>query len=66
MNVDDLVMKFGSESEAARKLGLTRAAISVWRKRGIPVQRQALIQLMTRGRLRAELAAATDKTDQPE
>jgi transposase len=54
MNVDDLVAHYKSQSRAAQKLGLSRATVSIWRRRGIPLGQQALIQIATRGRLRAD------------
>jgi hypothetical protein len=55
MTYTDIVRYYGTASEASRKLGLTRAAVSVWRRRGVPYGRQAQIQLATRGKLKASL-----------
>lgn len=54
MNQKDVIRHFGSQVAAARKLGVTRAAVSIWGKRGIPAGRQILIQYQTRGKLRAD------------
>lgn len=54
MNAQDIITHFGTASMASKKLGVTRAAISIWKRRGIPLGRQALIQLQTRGRLKAD------------
>jgi len=53
MDYDDLMRVYKTPGNAADKLGVTRACISYWRWHGIPMGRQALIQLITRGRLRA-------------
>jgi DNA-binding transcriptional regulator YdaS (Cro superfamily) len=63
MDVNDVVQFFGTASEAARRLGVTRAAVSIWQRRGIPPGRQALIQLQTRGKLRAEDQRLVPKID---
>lgn len=54
MTHNDIIKHFGSQAVAARKLGVTRAAVSIWGKRGIPSGRQILIQYQTRGKLRAD------------
>ncbi len=55
MTYAELIEHYGTASEAARKLGVSRPLLSMWKKRGeIPVGRQALIQIQTRGRLRAD------------
>ena len=55
MTYDDLIDLYGNAATAARWLGVSRSCVSVWKKRGtIPVGRQALIQLQTKGRLRAD------------
>jgi len=55
MTPEDIIAHFGTASVAARKLGVTHAAISIWKRTGyIPIGRQALIQLQTSGRLRAD------------
>lgn len=50
---EDVCKHFGTAAAAARKLGLTRAAISLWQKKGIPLHRQLHIQEKTRGKLKA-------------
>ena len=55
MTYADLREHYGTAAMAARKLGISRPLLSMWKKRGeIPVGRQALIQIQTRGRLRAD------------
>lgn len=54
VDYDDLIRHYKTPGEASRKLKVTRSIISYWKKHGIPVGRQALIHIMTRGRLRAD------------
>ena len=57
MIVDDLKRHFGvkSDAELARKLSHTRGTICKWRQRGIPVDTQARLQLLTGGKVKANL-----------
>jgi DNA-binding transcriptional regulator YdaS (Cro superfamily) len=64
MNVHDLVVHFGSQTKAAAKLGVKKAVVSIWKTRGIPAGRQAMIQIQTRGRLRADPPALAEKTQE--
>lgn len=59
MNVDDLKKHFSAKSDAdlARKLSHTRGTICKWRQRGIPVDTQARLQLLTDGKVKANLTA---------
>lgn len=61
MTVDDLRIHYGVEkdSDVARILGHTRGAISKWRHRGIPPDTQARLQLITKGKLKANLEKLT-------
>jgi len=54
MTHQDVIQHYGSAREAARQLGVTDGAISLWRKRGISRLRQQQIELLTRGVLKAE------------
>ncbi len=54
MDYHDVIKFYGSPPIAARKLGISRQLLHYWREKGIPIGRQALIQIQTRGRLRAE------------
>ena len=49
----EVVKHFGSASEAARRIGISRAAVSLWKDRGIPHYMQLHIELLTRKRLKA-------------
>lgn len=55
MTPQDLIDHFGTATAASRKLGVSAPLLSMWKKRGfIPLGRQALIQIQTRGRLRCD------------
>lgn len=55
MTFDDLIKKYGdSDANIARSLGTTRQLVRHWRAKGISPQRQAWIQVQTRGRLKAD------------
>jgi len=64
MNVNDLVVHFGSQTKAAAKLGVKKAVVSIWKTRGIPPGRQAMIQIQTRGRLRADRPEVAPQRDE--
>ncbi|HAK32223.1 hypothetical protein ABFO59_05550 [Acinetobacter radioresistens] len=61
MTVDDLKNHYEVESDAelARLLKKTRGAISKWRTYGIPISTQAVIQVQTKDKLKADLRALT-------
>lgn len=61
MNVDDLCTHFGAknDSDLAVKLGVVRSSVSQWRSGGIPLPRQAQIQIITKGKLKADFKEAT-------
>ena len=54
MTPQQVIEHYGSQAAAAKALGLNRATVCTWlaRKR-IPETRQAWIQLLTNGKLRA-------------
>lgn len=58
MTVDDLKTHFRVENDIQLTktiLSVTRGTISKWRHRGIPVDTQARIQVLTKGKLKANL-----------
>ncbi len=60
MTVDDLKDHFGVEKDihlTKTILGITRGTVSKWRHRGIPVDTQARIQVLTNGKLKADLSS---------
>ena len=55
MTFADLIQKYGdSDASIARALGTSRQLVKHWRANGIAPQRQAGIQMVTKGRLRAD------------
>ena len=54
MTYDDLRKTLGTQVEIAEALGMKQPTISQWRKKGIPIERQWQIQLVTGGRLQAD------------
>ena len=53
MTYQDLQTKYGSDANIAKAIGVSRQLVGYWKRRGIPFQRQCMIQLATKGRLRA-------------
>lgn len=45
MDIDDLIKKYGNQSEVARRFGVTRAYVSRWVKNGRIPERYALREL---------------------
>lgn len=61
MTVDDLKNHFCVEKDiqlTKTVLGVTRGTISKWRHKGIPLDTQARIQVLTKGKLKANLQEA--------
>ena len=54
MTFADLQRKYGTDSNIARAFDVSRQLVFHWKKKGIPYGRQCMIQLATKGRLRAE------------
>lgn len=61
MTYTDLIDKYGTASNAGARLGFSKQALSDWKKKGIPFNSQYLIQLKTRGRLKADVSALARK-----
>lgn len=55
MTVDDLKIyyKVKSDADLAKIIGRTRGCISKWRSRGIAIETQAIFQLKTDGKVKA-------------
>ena len=64
MKVDDLKVYYSAKSDAelAEKLQRSRGAISKWRSRGIPLSTQAVLQIQTKGKVKANLAMTGEIT----
>ncbi|RKG44952.1 Cro/CI family transcriptional regulator [Acinetobacter sp. WCHAc060007] len=59
MTVDDLKNHFGVDKDiqlTKTVLAVTRGTISKWRHKGIPSDTQARIQILTNGKLKANLS----------
>lgn len=54
MTFQQLIKHFKSQSNAARKLGVSRQAVNGWKENGIPDGQQAWIQILTSGKLKAD------------
>lgn len=62
MTVDELKSYFGVKNDidlTKTDLKVTRGTISKWRHRGIPVDTQARIQILTNGKLKANIQQLT-------
>lgn len=59
MTLDDVKAFYGFQydAEVARKFNLTKTAIGKWNKNGIPAERQAVIQIVSKNKLKADLSA---------
>lgn len=59
MTVDDLLTHFkvAKYIQLTSKVGVTRGTISKWKKKGIPTDTQARLQILTKGKLKADLDA---------
>lgn len=55
MTLNDVKKYFGvtTNADVARKLGVTKVAVGNWES-GIPTERQAIIQIQTKGELKAD------------
>ncbi|MDE2021135.1 MAG: helix-turn-helix domain-containing protein [Patescibacteria group bacterium] len=55
MTPEQVIDHFGGASETAKKLRMTRAIVSFWRRnKRIPPKTQRLIELETKGKLKAD------------
>lgn len=55
MDYEKAIKYFGNGNVLARKLNLTRQAVYVWKRRGIPTNMQFRLQVMSKGKLRAAI-----------
>ena len=57
MIVDDLKKYYGvkHDFELAKKVGYSKGAISKWRNKGICLETQAILQIKTNGKLKADI-----------
>lgn len=59
MTVDELKLHYEvkTDSELAQRVGYTKGTISKWRSKGISLETQALLQLKTKGKVKANIQA---------
>ena len=57
MTRKDIIKYFGTQAEAARRLGVAPQTILEWEFVGVPDGRQYQVELATKGRLRASKPA---------
>jgi len=57
MNVKQLRehYKVNSNPQLAKKIGVGRTTVWDWEKKGIPLKTQALLELKTKGKLKADI-----------
>ena len=54
MRKSEVIAHFGSQSEVARQLNVSRMAVSAWAEDAIPMRRQYEIERLTKGVLKAD------------
>ena len=55
MTLNDVIKHFGSEREAAYRLGYSEQNLTHWKNnKAIPAKAQRLIELITKGKLKAK------------
>lgn len=57
MDYEDVVKHFGTCAKAAKELGLRRQTVHRWKEIGITFEKQFIIQMKTKGKLKAQLPA---------
>lgn len=61
MTRQDIIEHYGSQAEAARRLGVSPNTIGEWEHEGVPEGRQYQVELATNGKLRASKPADRQK-----
>ena len=58
ITVDCLITYYGlkNDTELGNRINLNKASISKWRRKGIPPKRQAVFEIITKGKLKADLS----------
>jgi len=61
VNIDDLKAFYQAKNDAdlSKKLNRPRCTIYFWKKNGIPPRTQAAFEVLTKGKLKANLEALT-------
>ena len=52
--LDKVIKHFGSQDNLALVLDVSKTAISLWKKRGVPIKRAFQIEKATKGRFKAK------------
>lgn len=55
MTYENLIEYFKTQSAIAQALNISQASVCVWQKRTVPYLRQAQIERITKGKLKAKL-----------
>lgn len=68
MNVDNLHRFYGTELdiELSLKLNISKSTVSKWRSFGIPSERQAVFQVLSKNALEADLSNFEDQQQEIE
>ena len=58
MTVDDLVKHYGADNDSklGQMLNVSKSTISKWRSNGIPAERQAVYEVLSKNKLKADLS----------
>jgi len=61
MKTQDLMSHYGCKTrrDLSSKIGLSEVTLWKWEKNGIPPRRQATFEVLTKGKLKADLQALT-------
>ena len=54
MTYAELIAHYGSQTDAARALGIKSSSVFEWKEKGVPLPRQAQYELLTEGKLKAD------------
>jgi DNA invertase Pin-like site-specific DNA recombinase len=54
MTIEEVIEHFGSITEAARALKVSRPVVYRWQKNGIPIQYKCYIEYKTKGALKVD------------
>lgn len=54
MTIEEVINHFGSVTQTAKALRVTRPTVYRWQEKGIPMPYQALIEIQTKGELKLD------------
>lgn len=55
MTVDDLKVHYGTQDKAAEAISVSKQAVSLWARKGIPLEYQVKWEVASAGEVRADL-----------